>query len=1132
MKKNQTLRCLTLEIMRFTFFQVLLALIVSGMATATPDRALAQTVLDKVISINAEGKRIKHVLSELERTAKIKFAYNPQSISMELKISVDYRNQKLSEILKGIFLPLNIDYQLSGNYIILTKHPGAATTSEEKNRPRAANFVRSVSGTVSDEKGEGLPGVNVTIKGTLIGTATDVDGNYTLASVDKANILVFSLIGYKTEEVIVGEQSAVNIKLVTSVKALNEVIVVGYGTQKEYTSAGAISSVSVQKQLQYGTTRSLSNNLAGQVAGVIGVQRSGEPGYDDSSFWIRGISTFQGTRQPLVLVDGVERSLNTIDPAEIESFSVLKDASASAVYGVRGANGVVLINTKRGAVGKPSILLRYEQGVTTPVKLPEFVGAANYMKLMNEISTDAGQVPNYSEQKITNTQKGLDPDLYPDVNWLDAITKDQASNSRVNLTASGGSNFLRYAIIGSYYSEQGIIARDPKQQWDSSVKLNRYNIRSNVDLNLTPTTLLRANIGGFLQENNRPPQSMDFLFNQAFETAPHVHPIQYSSGQIPRVNADRTNPWALATQTGYERGSASKIESLFSLQQELDALVPGLSARVSFSFDRYASSRVVRKKDPDYYKPTIGRNADSSLILDIDRFGQVFLDHKNELEFGDKSIYLEGSANYSHNIGNHYLDGLLLYNQRNYDNGDKLPFRFQGMAARVSYSFKRKYIAEVNFGYNGSENLAKGNRFGFFPSVALGWLVSEENFMAGIKGVVNRLKLRGSIGQVGNDRFRRFAYITTIGDTEGYRWGVNNDYYRAGRREGDYGVADLTWETVTKANAGLELGLWNTILLQADVFKEERKDIFMQRQTIPSSTGFVEKPYANYGKVENHGVDISLSANKQISTDFSVSLQGTFTFAKNKILEQDEAPAVVGTYRSRTGKSVDQNFGYIADRLYTSADFENVEKGVLLNTLPRAELGPVRPGDIKYQDLNGDGAITNADQTTLKGTVDPQIVFGFGVNIRYKNFDFGVFSQGNSMTSRILGGGFFLPGSGGGAAGNIYNSVLDDHWTKENPNPNAFWPRMSFSSTGNNSLPSTWWLKDMSMLRIKHIELGYSLPKKLTDKARLKVARLFITGNNLFTFSSFKLWDPELNTSNGFRYPIMKSFSAGINMEF
>jgi TonB-linked SusC/RagA family outer membrane protein len=1131
MKKHQTLRCLIIEIMRFTAFQIVLTLVLSGVAAATPEWAYGQTVLDKVISINVEGKKIRHVLSEIEKSASIKFAYNPQSIAVDQKISGEYRNQKLSKILEEIFEPLNVEYQLSGEYIILVKQQASAVVDEEPKRA-VLEVVRPMTGTVSDENGSPLPGVNVTIKGTLIGTATDADGTYSISGVDKSSILVFSFLGYKTEEVLVGEQVVVNLSMVTDIEALSEVVVVGYGTQKEYTSAGAISSINVEKQLQWGTTRSLSNNLAGQVAGVIGVQRSGEPGYDDSNFWIRGISTFQGTRQPLVLIDGVERSINNIDPAEIESFSVLKDASASAVYGVRGANGVVLINTKRGTVGKPTILLRFEQGVTSPVKLPEFIGAADYMELMNGISTDAGLVPNYNEDQINNTRNKVDQDLYPDVNWLDAITKAHASNSRLNLTASGGTNFLRYAVIGSYYAEQGILERDQNQEWDSSIKLKRYNIRSNVDLDLTPTTLLRVNIGGYLQESDRPPQSMDFLFDQAFQTAPHVHPIQYSSGEIPRVNADRTNPWALATQTGFERGTASKIESLFSVQQGLDALVPGLSARFAFSFDSYAANRVVRKKDPDYYKPAIGRYDDGTLILDIDRFGQVFLGHENVLEFGEKSVYLEGSLNYSHNIGNHYIDGLVLYNQRSYDNGDKLPFRFQGMAARASYSFKRKYIAELNFGFNGSENLSEDNRYGFFPSVALGWTVTEEQFMADLTNVLSRLKFRASLGQVGNDRFRRFAYITTIGDTDGYRWGVNNDYYRAGRREGDYGVSDLTWETVTKANLGMELGLWNSVLLQIDFFKEERKDIFMQRQTIPSSSGFVEKPYANYGKVENHGLDLSLSANKQVSGNFSISGYGTFTFAQNKILEQDEAPAVVGTYRSRTGKSIDQNFGYVAERLYTNADFADIENGVLVGTLPLAELGAVRPGDIKYKDLNGDGAINNADQTTLKGTVDPQIVYGFGINMKYKNIDFGFFFQGNAGTHRMLGGGFFMPGSGGGAAGNIYTSVLDNRWTLENPSQDVFWPRLSFSSTGNNSVASTWWLKDMSMLRMKHIELGYSLPRQIIDKAHLKTARIFISGNNLFTFSQFELWDPEINTGNGFRYPIMKSFSAGVNLEF
>jgi len=772
------------------------------------------------------------------------------------------------------------------------------------------------------------------------------------------------------------------------------------------------------------------------------------------------------------------------------------------------------------------------------VKLPKFIGAADYMELTNDIAVDAGLAPTYTEDRISKTRSGYDPELYPNVNWLDAITKDHGANSRVNLTASGGSNFLRYAITGSYYAEQGIIERDPNQAWDSSMKLKRYNIRSNVDIDLSPTTLLRVNIGGFVQETNRPPdQNIDALFAAAFETPPHVHPIRYSTGEIPRVNADRVNPWALATQRGYERGVASKIESLFTLQQNMDVLVPGLVGKFTFSFDRYSPGRVFRKKDPDYYKPATGRDENGDLILSIDRYGQVFLDWSQDKSFGDKSIYVEGSLNYSHNIGHHYLDGLLLYNQRTFDDGGKLPKRFQGMAARVSYSFKRKYIAEANFGYNGSENLSPSRRYGFFPSAAIGWVVSEEPFMASLKETVNKLKLRASLGEVGNDRFfngneeLRYVYISTISDVSGYKWGVNDDFNRAGRREGYNGVSGLTWETVTKANAGLELGLWNGVTLQADVFKETRRDIFMLRNTVPSSAGFAAKPFANFGKVENRGVDLSLSAGKALSNQLYVSSQGTFTYAKNKIIEQDEAPAVVGTYRSRTGQSVSQNFGYVAERLYTNADFADLTEGTVVSTLPTPKLGKVRPGDIKYMDLNGDGVIDNADQTPLAGTVDPQIVYGFGLNVKYKNVDFGFFAQGNARTKRILGGGFFLPGSGGGAAGNIYTTALDDRWTIENPSQNVFWPRAS-SSNGNNSMPSTWWLKDMSMLRLKHVELGYSLPKQVIGRARIKNARFFISGNNLLTLSKFKLWDPELDSGNGFKYPIMKSWSAGVNLEF
>lgn len=983
----------------------------------------------------------------------------------------------------------------------------------------------------SSDDNQPLPGVTVIVKGEKSGTISDFNGNYNINVSSPNAILVFSSIGFVSKEIKLDGQKSINVSLITDSTNLDEVVVVAYGTQKEYSVVGSISTIEPGK-LQSGTTRSLSNNLAGRLAGVVAVQRSGEPGYDNSAFWIRGISTFASSRNPLVLIDGVERSLNNIDPAEIASFSVLKDAAASAVYGVRGANGVILINTKRGKIGKPSVDFRYEQGFTQPVKLPDFLGAADYLEVLNSIAEESGQIKPYSQGRIDNTRSGSDPDLYPDVNWLNAITKDQATNSRFNLSVSGGNDILRYSLVGSYYGEQGIIDRDASQQWDSSMKLRRYNIRSNVDLDVTPTTLFSVNIGGYLQDESRAPQSVDNLFSKAFETPPFVHPTKYSSGEFPVV-PERHNPWVMATQTGFERYSSSKLESLFTIEQDLDFFTSGLKARVKFAFDRYSKNGVIRSKSPDYYNPAVGRNADGTLNLVIYQYGQDFLGYSTVSDWGDKSVYLEGNITYTKNFGKNYVDALFLYNQRNFDNGNMLPYRNQGIASRFSYSYDRRYIAEFNFGYNGSENFAKGQRFGFFPSIAIGWLLSEEPFMASLKNTFDKIKIRASHGLVGSDAIdgRRFAYITTIGDTGGYRWGTNNDYYRAGRTEGDYGVSNLTWETVTKSNIGIELGLWNSIKFQADVFKEKREDIFMQRRTFPGSSGFVNTPWANYGKVDNSGVDLSLNIDKQVTEDLDISVWGTFTYAKNKIIEQDEPSSIIGTNRSSTGKPVGQLFGLIAEGLFTEDDFDNVQSGLLTETVPSHSFGPVRPGDIKYKDVNGDGVVNDLDRTAIGGTVDPQIVYGFGLNMRYKNVDFGMFFQGNGRTYRVIGGSNFIPGSSNGAMGNYYTNV-DDRWTIDNPSQDVFWPRLSNYQHANNNQASTWWLRDMSLLRVKSIEVGYSFSKYILDKAKIKKGRIFLRGDNLFTFSSFNLWDPELDTSNGFKYPIMKSVSLGINLNF
>ena len=991
----------------------------------------------------------------------------------------------------------------------------------------------SVSGTVTDSEKVPLIGVGVLVQGTTIGSTTDLDGHFYIDIPSKESVLEFSCLGFKTQEIPVGSNISFNIVLYEDSSELDGVVVTGYGHQRRLSVIGSVETID-PVELQTGSTRSLSNNLAGQLAGVIAFKPSGEPGYDDSNFWIRGIASFSGNTSPLVLVDGVERNLNDIDPAEIESFSVLKDASASAMYGVRGANGVILINTKRGTVAPPSVDFRVEQSVQTPTKIPQFIGAAEYMALLNDLQPDPYKKP-FTNDQILKTYYGYDRDLYPDTDWLDAITNDCALSTRANLTVSGGSEILRYSLTASYYHEDGIMSKDKSLAYDTSTKLNRYNIRANVDLDITKTTLLRVSIGGYMQQLRKSNSSTDEIFSKAFETPPFVHPAIYSDGTIPIASVYRSNPWAISTQNGYYRSTKSKLESLFSLEQNLKMITPGLKAKITFAFDTFSENSLARSKTPDYYSTAKVRDDEGNLVHSIISYGQEFLGHSSNGSYGNNSTYFEANVTYNNSFGKNDVDALLLYNQRSYDWGDIQPKRTQGIAGRLSYTYDRRYVAEFNFGFNGSENFAKGQRFGFFPSLAVGWLLSEEHFMEPYKLVLSKFKIRGSVGSVGNDDIggnRRFAYLSTVHTgANGYNFGYDGSTYFSGVEEGEVGVIDLTWERSLKANVGLELGLWNALNLQVDVFKERRTNIFMQRSTIPTQTGFLSIPYANYGKVDNQGLEAQLSYSKRFNDNWSLSLRGTFTYAKNKIIEIDEPETIKGTYRSITGKSIGTLWGLTAERLYTADDFN--PDGTLKAGIPVPSLGTaVRPGDIKYVDLSGDGKINDVDEGYIGGTSTPPCIYGFGGNLMFYGFDLNVFFQGQADTWRIIGGSdYFIPGSGQGVLGNVYSNYTDS-WTEANPSQDVFWPRLSESTNTNNNRASTWWKKNMSFLRCKTIELGYTIPQRLTKKAHIENVRFYVSGNNLFYFSSFKLWDPELATSDGLRYPSMRSVLLGINIRF
>ena len=587
---------------------------------------------EDLFSVQYENVTVKDILDYIEKHSKYIFIYSANvQKNLNNKVSISVSNKKIDAVLKELFSETGLNYKMSGRQITISvpEAPKVQQTTQQKGI--------KVTGNVSDEKGEPLIGVTIILKNdSTVHALTDMNGNYSIIVPERKSVLSFRYIGFVPKEEVVNNRKVVNVQMVEDVGQLDEVVVVAYGAQKKESVVGSITTIEPAK-LKVSTTRSISNNLAGTVAGVLAVQRSGEPGYDNSSFWIRGISTFQDAGQnPLVLIDGIERDLNNIDPEEIESFSVLKDAAASAVYGVRGANGVILINTKRGQVGKPRVTVKAEFAATQPVKLPEYLGAADYMQVLDDILMDTGQQPKYTD-RIAKTRAGYDPDLYPDVNWMDAIANDYASNQRVTVDISGGTETLRYSFVAAAYNERGILKRDKSYDWDPTIKLQRYNVRSNVDLKLSPTTQLRFNIGGYLQDRNSTTKDISQIFQKAFVAVPHAFPAQYSSGQIPTT--EEPNVWAWATQSGYKRRSDSKIETLFSVEQDLKFLLPGLKIKGTFSFDRFSSGTVSRGKTPDYYVPATGRDDEGNLIYDMydcPNCGKTY-----EIDYDDYSIKIQ-----------------------------------------------------------------------------------------------------------------------------------------------------------------------------------------------------------------------------------------------------------------------------------------------------------------------------------------------------------------------------------------------------------------------------------------------------------------------------------------------------------
>lgn len=1106
----------------------------------------------KTLSVSVSNSTLREVLKTIEKSSQFVFFYLDDAVNLERKVSIDSKNKNIEEILSELFEGTSCTYRISDRQIFISgKAP--ASTEQQQNK-------RKISGRVTDIKGEPLIGVNVTVDGDANGSITNMDGLYEIFVTKKSVVLKFTYIGFKTSEIRTNASTNIyDVTLEEQVNELEETVIVGYGTQRKISNIGAQSSMKMEDIKT--PSASLTTTLAGRLAGVVAVQRTGEPGKDAADIWIRGIST-PNTSSPLVLVDGVERSFNDIDPEDIESLTTLKDASATAVYGVRGANGVILIKTKPGKVGKPTVSADYYESFTRFTKMVDLADGITYMNAANEAMRNDGIATKYTEDQIRNTIAGKDPYLYPNVDWLKEIFNDWGHNRRVNVNVRGGSEKVAYYASVSYFNETGMTVTDKNiDTYDSKMKYSRYNFTTNLNIDVTPTTKVEIGAQGYLGEGNYPAISSADLYNAAMSISPVEYPkMFFVNGEafVPgtSTNNNFNNPYSQATRRGYDNLTKNQIYSNLRVTQDLDMLTKGLKLTAMYAFDVYNEIHVHQDRAESTYNfldTSVPYDMNGQPILQRIYEGSNVLSYKQETS-GNKKTYLEASLNYDRTFNDdHRVSALFLFNQQSkllYPKGtleDAIPYRMMGIAGRATYSWKDRYFAEFNIGYNGAENFSPKHRFGTFPAFGVGWVVSNEKFWQPLSKAVSFLKIRYTDGKVGNSEVsdRRFMYLDQMKENGdyGYKFGPNGTKW-SGYETVNMAV-DLIWEESRKQDLGIDLKLFNDDLsIVFDLFKERRENILLKREhSIPSFLGYnTSAPYGNIGIIENKGFDGTIEYNKRINKDWVIALRGNVTFNKDKWI-QGELPEQKYEWMNQYGHNINGVKGYVAEGLFTQAEIDDMARWESLSDANKAitpkpfasQFGTVKAGDIKYKDLNNDGQIDAYDQTYISRGDVPTTVYGFGFTIGWKDLSVGMMFQGVAGAERVLNGSSVNPFNGGGGSGNLYSNI-GDRWTEENPDQNAFYPRLSYGSETtsniNNFQKSTWWVRNMNFLRLKTLQISYNLPKPWVNKVHLKNAAVYVMGTNLFTLSRFKLWDPELNTDNGASYPNTTSYSVGINFTF
>lgn len=1035
--------------------------------------------------------------------------------------------------------------------------PAHAASTGSVNATAATRSVQQkankISGIVLDNNQEPAVGATIRLKGAEgTGVITDIDGRFTI-NASPQDVLVVSYIGFATQEVQVGRQKELVITLKEDTEVLDEVVITAFGAgQKKESIVGSIQTVR-PNDLKIPSTN-LSNSFAGRLSGVIAYQRSGQPGSNGSDFFIRGISTLSGMTSPLIILDGVEvtsADLNAVDPEIIEGFSILKDATATAMYGTRGANGVMIVTTKSGAdLEKPAIGVRVEANITTPTQIPEFVDGYRYMELYNEAVTgeQTGNIL-FTQEQINNTRNNVNPYIFPNVDWYGSLFKDMAFNQKANFNIRGGTKKITYFMNVGVNHETGMLKDEASKlfSYKNNIDLMKYTFQNNIDFHMTKTSTISLHLNVQLNDLKQPNTSVGDLYGAVMNSNPVDFPIAYPADGMNNWiywgaysggnDQGAVNPMASLTN-GYTDVFESTVRANIDFDQKLDFITKGLRFKALFSFNTYNKTQTSRSQGINRY--TISgywQNPDGTYDYEIRPFGtsnpQKPVLSTTSSVGGNRRIYFQSYLDYNRSFGDHNVNGMFLWNIDQYDNnapGDliaSLPRRKMGIAGRLSYDYARRYMVEFNAGYNGSENFAKGHRWGFFPSIAVGWNISQERFFQPLTDVVSNLKLRASYGLVGNDQLMengslvRFIYMSDITlqhDDVQFVTGDRQQISLKGPMYTRYQNNDLTWEVGEKLNVGMDLQLFNSLNIAMDVFREIRRDIFQKRASIPNYLGTANTSvYGNLAKVKNWGVDLSVDYGKQINKDLAIQFKGTFTFARNKILEYDEAPGLRPAL-SNIGKKLNTNYGYVANGLYIDyADIANNATSTLGNIA-------IAPGDIKYvdqpdKDGNYDGKITSDDRVPLGHPTVPEIVYGFGPSIAYKNWDFSFFFQGVANTSLMISG--FAP-FGTQYNRNVLAWIADDYWSVTNQNPDAAYPRLTKNDNNHNTQASSFWLRNGAFLKLKNAEIGYTYKK----------VRFYVSGANLLTFSPFDLWDPEMGGGRGLSYPTQRTFNVGLQLKF